>query len=362
MKLTLKFPVAVFTLALIVASIVSCSKKSSPPPKASSYLLTTTFAGNGTVNPADTSLIANTFTDPAAVAVDAAGNIYVADSGDNLVRKVTPQGVISTIAGSGTKGFANGTGVVASFNNPLGIAVDASGNIYVADSGNNMIREISPSGVVTTLAGNGTAGTQNGAPAAAEFNNPYGVAIDAAGNVYVGDTGNNQIRKITAGGTVSTLAGNGTVGTSNGAGVGASFNSPEGLALDASGDVYVADAGNHLIREVLPSGMVSTYAGSGVQGSANGSLTAASFYTPNGLTFDAAGNMYITDGGSSEIREISAAGIVTTIAGNGTAGFTNGIGTGAIFNQPSGIAIDQSYNAYVADYGNNVIRKIILKK
>jgi len=353
-------PIVIFTASLAIFS-TGCSKKSSPPPKASSYLLTTTFAGNGSTNPADTSLIANTFSSPAAVAVDAAGNIYVADSGDNLIRKITPQGVISIIAGS-TKGFANGAGAAASFSNPLGVALDAAGNIYVADSGNNMIREISPSGVVTTLAGNLTAGNQNGEATLAEFNNPFSVAVDAAGNVYVGDTGNNQIRKIATDGTVSTLAGNGTVGNSDGAGVGASFNSPEGLAVDTKGDVYVADAGNHVIREVTPSGMVSTFAGNGTQGAVNGSLTTASFYTPNALTFDLTGNMYITDSGSSEIKEISSTGTVTTVAGNGTAGFTNGYGAGAIFNQPSGIAIDQNYNAYVADDGNNVIRKIILKK
>ena len=360
MKSAPKFPIAIIALAFIALS-VGCSKKPTPPPKASTYLLTTTFAGLGSA--ADTSAIGSGFSSPASVVVDAAGNIYVTDSGDNLIRKVTPQGVVSTLAGSGTRTYADGTGAAASFNNPLGLAIDAAGNLYVADSGNNMIRKVTQAGVVTTIAGTVTAGSQNGAASLALFNNPYSVAVSTGGVIYVGNTGNNQVRRIGVSGDVS------TPGRDRQRRVceryrrgGQVLNTPEGIAVDAKGNVYVADAGNNWIRKITPAGVASTFAGTGQPGRANGSLTAASFSTPTGLTFDSAGDMFITDGGNDEIRKITPDGTVSIVAGTGAAGFTNGIGTSASFNQPTGIAVDNSGNAYVADQGNNVVRRIILRK
>jgi len=361
MKFTPAFRFFLSALMFIVM-LPGCSKKNGPPPpKTPSYGLTTTFAGNGTAGAGDSTGTTASFYGPSGVCVDAAGNIYVADSGNNLIREINPAGVVTTLAGNGNKGALNGPALEAEFNDPFAITIDGAGNLYVSDSGNNMVRKIS-GGNVSTLAGNGAAGAANGAGANASFDNPLGLVIDAAGNVYVCDAGNNVIRKITAAGEASNLAGAGIPGSANGTGISARFTTPQGIAIDGSGNLYVADEGNELIREVSPSGAVTTFAGTGIANSMDGSLTTASFDEPNALAFDASGNLYATDGGSSEVRKITPAGAVITLAGTGTAGFTNGIGTGAAFSGPCGIAVDKNHNAYVADFGNNVIRKIIVKE
>jgi streptogramin lyase len=249
--------------------------------------------------------MAASFDLPAGVAVDTAGNVYVADYGNNLIRKISSSGVVSTLAGSGFAGSANGMGTAASFNIPWGVAVDAAGNVYVADAANELIRKISPSGVVTTLAGGGAGRSNNGTGTAASFNGPYGVAVDAAGNVYVADNGNDMIRKISPLGVVSTLAGSGTKGSANGMGMAASFNGPYGVAVDAAGNVYVADGVNNIIRKISPLGVVNTWAGNGSIGSVNGMALAASFDIPTGVAVDAAGNVYVADIGNDMIRKIS---------------------------------------------------------
>jgi sugar lactone lactonase YvrE len=310
----------------------------------------TTLAGPNFPAPNGT---AGYFNLPSGVAVDASGNVYVADYGNNLIRKITSSGVVSTLAGNGSVGSAN---TIASFEQPTGVAVDAAGNVYVADNGNNLIRMISPSGVVTTLAGNGVPGLNNGPDTAASFYYPTGVAVDDAGNVYVADFNNSSIRKITSAGAVSTFAGNGSRGSANG--TAASFNNPFGIAVDASGNVYVADFGNNMIREITPAGLVSTLAGNLNSGSSNGTGVAASFNGPEGVAVDALGNVYVADEGNNMIRKISPSGVVTTLAGNVNSGSTNGMGTAASFFQPSGVAVDAAGNIYVADNGNNQIRKI----
>ena len=325
------------------------------------YAQVSTFAGSasgyqGAVNGTGT---AASFALPSGVALDAAGNLYVADGANNLIRKVTPAGVVTTFAGTGSKGSANGTGTAASFNVPIGIATDAAGNIYVADRNNQLIRKITPAGVVTTLAGSGSQGSANGTGTAASFNYPNSVATDAAGNVYVADQSNNLVRKITPAGVVTTLAGSGSQGSANGTGTAASFNSPANLATDASGNVYVADAGNNLVRMITPGGVVTTMAGSGTAGAANGTGTAASFNYPDGVTVDGIGNVYVSDANNFEVRKITPAGVVSTIAGTGSAGLVNGIGTAACFDLPEGLAIDGSGNLYVGDDNGNVIRKIL---
>ena len=215
------------------------------------------------------------------MAVDAAGNVYVADTGNDTIRKITPAGVVTTLAGTaGQAGSADGTGTAARFNEPDGVAVDAAGNVYVADTNNDTIRKITPAGVVTTLAGTaGQAGSADGTGAAAQFNAPEGVAVDGAGNVYVADTGNDTIRKITPAGVVTTLAGTaGQVGSADGTGSAARFNDPDGVAVDGAGNVYVADTINDTIREITPAGVVTTLAGSpGQYGSADGTGAAAQF-------------------------------------------------------------------------------------
>ncbi|WP_219621531.1 NHL repeat-containing protein [Cupriavidus pauculus] len=317
-----------------------------------------TLAGSGSSGAANGIGAAASFYFPFGVAVDASGNVYVADQGNNLIRKITPTGVVSTLAGSGSSGSADGTGAAASFSYPYGVAVDASGTVYVADTFNHEIRKITSTGVVSTLAGSGSSGSADGTGTAASFSTPFGVAVDASGNVYVADQGNQLIRKITPTGVVSTLAGSGSLGSTDGIGTAASFNAPSGIAVDASGNVYVVDQGSHAIRKITPTGVVSTLAGSGSSGSADGIGTAASFSSPFGVAVDASANVYVADQGSHAIRKITPAGVVSTLAGSGSGGAADGIGTAASFNLPLGVAVDASGNVYVADTRNHEIRKI----
>lgn len=265
---------------------------------------------------------------------------------------------VSTLAGDGNYGNKDGVGTAASFNNIYQIALDASGNIYVADFGNHKIRKVTPAGVVTTFAGIGFAGSADGSVSSATFKWPRGVAVDASGNVYVSDTGNQKIRKISTTGIVSTIAGNGTVGKTDGVGSSASFNYPEGLVVDASGNIYVADTNNSVIRKITPTGTVSTYAGDGTAGSVNGSSITARFNYPQGVTVDASGNVYVADTRNNMIRKITPAGVVSTFAGDITAGDVNGVGVNAKFNSPVGLSADVNSNLYVADTSNNKIKKI----
>lgn len=297
------------------------------------------------------------FSSPSGIALDAAGNIYVADYGNNLIRKITTSGIVSTVAGTGMQGAINATGIIASFNGPSGIAADAAGNLYVADSGNNLIRKITQAGVVSTLAGSDTTGSANGQGINSSFFGPVGVAVDTHGNVYVTDAGNNLIRFITPAGVVSTLAGN-AVGASNGTLAVSAFNNPTGVAVDGAGNVYVANYLNNNILEINTAATVTTFAGTGQQGSTNGPANAATFYLPNNVTVDAHNNVYVADGVNNLIRKITPAGIVSTLAGSGVAGAADSTGTAASFNGPAGLAVDGAGNVYVADANNNLIRKI----
>jgi len=303
------------------------------------------------------------FSVPTAIAMDRAGNLYVADAGNDRIRKVSPEGKVSTLAG-GKRGFADGEGENARFDNPTDIAMDAAGNLYVVDNENHRIRKVSPEGKVSTLAGSGTTGDNkggfaDGAGASARFFHPQGIAIDMAGNLYVGDASNHRIRKITPEGKVSTLAG-GEKGFADGKGNSARFDSPRGIALDATGNLYVVDHGNHRIRKVTPAGAVSTLAGDGKFGFADGLGVAARFWYPSGIAIDAAGNLYVPD--NRRIRKVTPKGEVSTLAGDGEIGFADGDGRNARFFKPSGIAIDATGNLYVADAGYNNIRKITLQR
>jgi DNA-binding beta-propeller fold protein YncE len=313
----------------------------------------TTVAGNGTATSANGAGTAASFAYPMGVAVDAAGNLYVADQGNNEIRKITTTGAVSVFAGSLISGNGNATAALSLFTGPTGVAVDATGaNVYVADYGNNLIRKIS-GGNVTTLAGGSKAGKANGTGTAATFSGPAGVAVDAAGNVYVADFVNNLIRKITAAGVVTTLAGSGTAGNANGTGTAASFNGPRSVALDAAGNVYVADANNNLIREITPAGVVTTLAGSGSKGNTDGTGTAASFYYPSGVAVDGAGNVYVADADNNLIRKITPTGAVTSLAGSGYVTLTTP------FNGPVGVAVNSAGTiVYVADAYNNIIQKV----
>ena len=320
--------------------------------------LVSTFAGSGAIGFLNGQSTAATFFYPYSVAADANGNIYVADLSNNAIRKITSAGLVSTLAGSGTAGFVNGQGTAASFNYPYGLAVDANGNVYVADLGNEAIRKITPAGLVTTLAGSGTAAYADGQGTAASFNNPTGLAVDANYNVYVADIKNNAIRKITPAGLVSTLAGSTAFGFVNGQGTAATFFNPTDVAVDANGNVYVADLGNQAIRKITSAGVVSTLAGSGNAGALDGQGTAASFYGPSSVAVDANGNVYVADKQNNSIRKITPTGLVSTLAGTGAKGALNGSSASASFRYPTGVAVDANTNVYVADSNNNLIRKI----
>jgi sugar lactone lactonase YvrE len=315
-----------------------------------------TLAGHGGPGTADGVGAAAGFNRPLGVAVDSAGAIYVADSGNHTVRKITQTGACTTLAGAaGTSGALDGTNSGALFNRPSAVAVDNGGTVYVADTANHTIRKLTPGGVVTTFAGTpGTNGT-----GANQFSFPQGIALDSFGNVYVADTWNHAIRKITSGGAVSVFAGQpGISGTNNGSGTAARFNSPQAVTVDAAGNVYVCDTGNQLIRIVTPGGSVSTVAGVALGvGSANGPISVARFNQPSGIGVDSGGNIYVADFWNYSIRRI-AAGVVTTIAGTDTnAGSADGINGNARFRGPSGLAVTGT-SLYVTDSANGTVRRL----
>jgi sugar lactone lactonase YvrE len=299
------------------------------------------------------------FADPYAIAVDGSGNAYVADATDHSIRKITAAGVVTTLAGNpGTYGSADGSGSAALFKAPLGIAADSSGTVYVADTGNSTIRKITPAGVVTTLAGKaGMEGATDGTGTAARFYSPYGVATDSAGNVFVLEAAG-VVRKITAAGVVTTLAGTAnSPGLVDGTGTTARFSVPFDLTVDTAGNIYVSDHGNHAVRKITPAGVVTTLAGSGSSGYANGTGTAAQFKFPSGIGVDTAGNVFLADTDNQVIRKITPDGVVTTVAGTHALGSADGVGTAASFYNPKDVAFDASGNMYVTDRGNHTIRK-----
>lgn len=320
-----------------------------------------TYAGNPTGGTSNGVGTAASFYRPQAVALDGSGNVYVADTDNHLIRKISSGGVVTTLAGTaGTHGSVDGVGSSALFYAPLGIAATSAGVVYVADTQNGLIRKISVTGSVTTFAGTaGSFGSVDGVGTAASFYAPSGVAVDAAGNVYVADEGNNKIRKITSSGVVSTLAGSGSAGSSDGTGAAASFWHPNSVAVDASSNVYVSDTGNHLIRKITSGGVVTTLAGTaGVYGSADGNGTSASFFSPVGIAVDVSGNLYVADMGNNKIRQVTPAGVVCTWAGDGSYWYTNGPVDTASFMSPAGVAVNASGVVYVADNGSNMIRDI----
>jgi sugar lactone lactonase YvrE len=314
---------------------------------------------------------------PFGVATDLASNVYVGDQGNHLIRKIAPNGTVTTLAGNPDGGSQDGTNALAAFRQPSSLAVDAGGNIYVADSGNYKIRRVSPVGtnwVVTTLAG-GSIGSTDGSNKVASFRNPYGLAMDAATNLYVADTMNHAIRRVSPVGTnwvVTTIAGNASFGAGieDGTNKAAHFNSPYGLTVDNASNVYVADFNNMTIRKIRPVGtnwVTTTIAGlAGFFGTADGTNSDARFLYPEGITIDAAGNLYVSDGGNATIRRLSPVGtnwVVTTIGGAnrpggvGQAGSTPGIGAAARFNDTWGLTIGPDGDLYIADGGENTIVK-----
>ena len=365
----------------------------------------TTFAGSFTkFGSLDDTGSAARFNLPTDVAVDSSNNLYVADTNNCTIRKITPAAAVSTLAGLASPGHTNGTGSAARFDFPQGVAVDTKGKIYVADSVESAIRKITPTAVVSTFAGKpGTSGYVDATGTAARFafprwltvgalDNVYvgdtfnfvvrkitpsavvssvvtnpangagevrGVAIDSSGNIYTADLPHHTIRKITPDGTATIFAGlNDTPGSANGIGSAARFNFPSGLAVDGAGNVYVADSGNNTIRKITPAAKVTTFAGSaGLFGSADGTGTAARFNAPFGVDVDHTGNVFVTDTGNNTIRKITPARVVTTLGGLALSpGTSDGAGINARFNSPRGVAVDSAGNIYVGDTGNHTIR------
>lgn len=309
-----------------------------------------TLAGNGKKGFVNGTGTEAQFYYPRGLAVDARGNVYVADAFNYVIRKITPAGVVSTYAGTGEDGHANGRPDEAQFYFPSGVAFDKNDNLYVADAGNNMIRKINTSGFVSTLAGQIDTGFLNGTGTAAKFDYPSDVAVDAQGTVYVADMNNHSIRTITPAGVVKILAGNGSAGYVNAKGTQARFTYPYFVSVDAKRIVYVMEFQNTRIRKINSSTEVSTLTGTAQPGFLDGPLNKAMFNAPYGIGSDAAGNLYVADSKNARIRKISPSGIVSTLAIPNTA-----------FKAPVGIAIDAKGIIYVADEEDHRIRKILIE-
>ncbi|HTE23083.1 IPT/TIG domain-containing protein [Flavitalea sp.] len=314
-----------------------------------------TYAGTTVEGYADGNKDVAQFNGVEGIAVDTAGNLYIADANNNRIRKITIAGVVSTIAGTGVAGFADGIASVAMFSKPTGIAVDNNLNIYVGDKNNHRVRKITPAGIVSTLAGTGVAGLLNGSGSVAKFNTPCGLTLDASNNVYVADQVNNCIRKITPLGVVSMYAGTGNMGFQDGNALGsARFTYPSALVFDKLGNLFIADRLNNSIRKVS-GGIVSTVAGNGWEGATDGTKPNVTFHFPSGITANSSNTLFVTDSDNDRIRRVSSIGVVSTYAGS-LNGYQDGNASVALFEYPRSIAIDSKGILYVGE--KTKIRKI----
>jgi len=328
-----------------------------------------TVAGNGTPGfSGDGAAAISAQLNPRGMAVDGAGNLYIADQGNHRIRKVDAAGQISTVAGNGAQGFSGdgGAATSAQLRYPTDVAVDSAGNLYIADQSNHRIRKVDVMGQISTVAGNGAQGYGGDGAAAtsAQLANPTGVAADGAGNLYIADISNQRIRKVDATGQISTVAGNGThgYGGDGAAATSAQLAAPTGVVVDAAGNLYIADQGNHRIRKVDATGQISTVAGNGTTGFSGdgGAATSAQLLYPASVAADGAGNLYIADQSNQRIRKVDATGQISTVAGNGTTGFSGdgGAATSAQLLYPASVAADGAGNLYIADQTNHRIRKV----
>ncbi len=328
-----------------------------------------TVAGDGArgFNGDNISATSASLSQPNDVAIDRYGNIYIADS--NRVRKVNTAGVITTVAGNGTTGFSgdNGPAIDAELYGLVGIIVDRFGNLYITEWGNDRIRKVDSTGIITTIAGNGTYGYNgdNIAATTAEIYAPTGIITDDEGNIIFSDVGNHRVRKINTTGIISTIAGTGAPGFSgdSGAATNAELKDPSFLCINSSGDIYVADWGDYRVRKINTAGIITTVAGTGASGYTgdNGPAIAATLGHPLGVAIDTSGNLFIADQSNNVIRKVNTSGTISTIAGTDTAGYSgdNGPAIDAELNGPNGEAVDSWGNLYINDPYNNRIRKII---
>jgi uncharacterized protein (TIGR03437 family) len=302
---------------------------------------------------------------PAGAVSASGGVVYISDTNNQRIRKIASDGTVSTVAGTGTSGFGGdgGSATAAQLSYPSGLAVDASGSVYISDTANQRVRKLS-GGTISTVAGNGTSGYGGDGSSAtsAQLNSPAGIAVDNAGNLYIADFSNQVVRKVSAGGTISTLAGNGLAGYSGDGGPAAQaqLNGPSGVAVDSSGNVFVADSGNHVVRKITPGGTITTFAGNGAAATSGdgGPAASASLALPTAVAVDSQGDLFITDSSANRVRLVNAGGVITTIAGAGTPGYggDNGPALSALFNGLIAVSLDPSGNLYLADRVNNVIR------
>ena len=348
-------------LGIAVAFFVGCSGGTLQAQSTYEPYSFTTLAGGAEVGSTDGDGTVARFHSPTGVSRDGAGNLYVADSQNHTIRKIDPSGIVSTWAGmAGLQGTADGTGNTARFNRPLGVAAAVDGTLYVTDTDNSSIRKITPARVVTTFAGlSGTPGSDDGNGNSARFRFPSHLAVDSSNFVYVADYGNHTIRKIAPDRTVTTLAGSpGMFGSLDGNGSAARFHHPAGVAVDTTGNLYVADQVNSTIRKIALPNTVSTFAGlAGMSGSADGPGDTARFSLPTDVAVDGSGRVYVADTLNQLVRRITPARLVTTLAGlPGANAFNDGIGSNVRFNFPVGVTVDGNGKVYVADQTNNRIR------
>ncbi len=321
--------------------------------------IVSTLAGSGQPGNENGSGRTARFNRPVGVAVNRMGELFISDRENHLIRKIDRFGWVTTFAGGGSPGFSEGRGKKAFFHDPEMITVDPRGNLYVADAGNFRIRKITPDGTVSTVAGSGRPGNKEGPALEAEFVQPTGVAVAPDGSLYIADKGAHRIKRLTPHGIVMIVAGSGEPGYRDGLGYFAQFQEPVAVAVDDVGNLYISDTGSHTVRRIDRDGIVMTVAGSGQPGDKDGLRSETAFSHPSGIGIDPEGNLILSDSQNHRIRKITLpAGRVTTVAGNSQPGGLDGIGPSSGFNLPNGIAIDPKGEIYVADSANHRIRII----